>query len=235
MDVAAGGGSERCQALALSAGHPDVVSVDLARLEILEPDMPERRGDVHADVILAFLMSLRGDGGFDHVVQPLVQVLSEGRVLRCVGDAAEQVVLFLHQPPVGILPRLLRRARALGLRSPGRRVEVRVGESGPPPTIRAQPDRARPVRGLLIVPALHHASQGSARAEQTLALWQMDTGGSSGEENANLYTRGVNEGRAGEVLDGEELLEVLDVFGEDGLRSYLMGHVEGVADAMEDI
>ena len=63
----------------------------------------------------------------------------------------------------------------------------------------------------------------------------MDTGGSSGGENANLYTRGVNEGRAGEVLDGEELLEVLDVFGEDGLRSYILGHVEGVADAMEDI
>ena len=63
----------------------------------------------------------------------------------------------------------------------------------------------------------------------------MDTGGSSGEENANLYTRGVNEGRAGEALDGEELLEVLDVFGEDGLRSYILGHVEGAADALEDI
>lgn len=72
------------------------------------------------------------------------------------------------------------------------------------------------------------------RAEQTLALSQMDTGGSSGEENANLYTRGVNEGRAGEALGGEGLLEVLNVFGEDGLRSYLMGHVEGVADAMEE-
>ena len=63
----------------------------------------------------------------------------------------------------------------------------------------------------------------------------MDTGGSSGEEKSNLYTRGVNEGRAGEALDGEELLEVLDVFGEDGLRSYILGHVEGAADAMEDI
>lgn len=63
----------------------------------------------------------------------------------------------------------------------------------------------------------------------------MGIGGSSGEENANLYTRGVNEGRAGEALDGEELLEVLDVFGEDGLRSYILDHVEGAADAMEDI
>ena len=62
----------------------------------------------------------------------------------------------------------------------------------------------------------------------------MDTGGSSGGKNTNLYTRGVNEGRVGEVLGGEELLEILDVFGEDGLRSYILGHVEGVADAMED-
>jgi len=29
-----------------------------------------------------------------------------------------------------------------------------------------------------------------------VALWQMTEGKSSGEENANLYTRGVNEGRA---------------------------------------
>ena len=46
--------------------------------------------------------------------------------------------------------------------------------------------------------------------------------------------RGVNEGRAGELLEGEELLEILDVFGEDGLRSYIMGYIEGVADALED-
>jgi hypothetical protein len=58
---------------------------------------------------------------------------------------------------------------------------------------------------------------------------------SSSEENANLYVRGVNEGRAGEVLDGEELLAILDVFGEDGLRAYIVGHLEGVADAMEDL
>jgi len=62
----------------------------------------------------------------------------------------------------------------------------------------------------------------------------MDAGNSSGEENANLYLRGVGEGRAGEVLNGEGLLEILDVFGEDGLRSYILGHVEGVADAIED-
>jgi hypothetical protein len=66
-----------------------------------------------------------------------------------------------------------------------------------------------------------------------VALRQMSEGTSSGEENANLYMRGVNEGRAGEFLDGEELLAILDVFGEDGLRSYILGHLEGIADAME--
>jgi len=62
----------------------------------------------------------------------------------------------------------------------------------------------------------------------------MTEGRSSGEENANLYTRGSNEARAGEILDGGALLEVLDVFGEDGMRSYLLGYVEGIVDIMED-
>ena len=62
----------------------------------------------------------------------------------------------------------------------------------------------------------------------------MSEGSSSGQENANLYLRGVKEGRAGEVLDGTELLEILDVFGEDGLRSYIVGSLEGLTDAMED-
>jgi hypothetical protein len=62
----------------------------------------------------------------------------------------------------------------------------------------------------------------------------MTEGRSSGEENANLYTRGSNEARAGEILDGGALLEVLDVFGEDGVRSYLLGYVEGIVDIMED-
>jgi hypothetical protein len=61
----------------------------------------------------------------------------------------------------------------------------------------------------------------------------MTEGTSSGEENANLYTRGVNEGRAGEFLDGEELLAILDVFGEDGLKAYIVGHLEGLDDAVE--
>ena len=58
----------------------------------------------------------------------------------------------------------------------------------------------------------------------------MTEGTSSGEENANLYMRGISEGRAGVFLDGEELLTTLDVFGEDGLRSYILGHLEGIAE-----
>jgi hypothetical protein len=51
---------------------------------------------------------------------------------------------------------------------------------------------------------------------------------------ANLYKRGVDEGRRGELIDASELLELLDVFGEDGVRSYLVGYLEGVDDAMEE-
>jgi hypothetical protein len=58
--------------------------------------------------------------------------------------------------------------------------------------------------------------------------------GSTGEVNANLYKRGASEGSRGELLDASELLELLDVFGEDGMRSYLVGYLEGVDDAMEE-
>ena len=58
-------------------------------------------------------------------------------------------------------------------------------------------------------------------------------GGSSGEENANLYLRGVEEGSRGEQPDSSTLIELLNVFGEDGLRSYLMGFAEGQEDARE--
>ena len=57
---------------------------------------------------------------------------------------------------------------------------------------------------------------------------------STSEENANLYKRGANEGSSGELLDPSELLDLLDVFGEDGVRSYLVGYLEGVEDAMEE-
>ena len=59
-------------------------------------------------------------------------------------------------------------------------------------------------------------------------------GESTGEENANLYMRGMNEGRSGAILEASELLDILEVFGEDGMRSYLMGIIEGEEDAAED-
>ena len=62
----------------------------------------------------------------------------------------------------------------------------------------------------------------------------MGAGEASGPENANLYIRGVNEGRVGDFLYAQELIDLLDVFGEEGLRSYLLGYLEGEADAEED-
>jgi hypothetical protein len=59
-------------------------------------------------------------------------------------------------------------------------------------------------------------------------------GESSGEENANLYVRGVNEGRSGGLLEPTDLLDILEVFGEDGMRSYLVGIIAGQEDAAED-
>ena len=59
-------------------------------------------------------------------------------------------------------------------------------------------------------------------------------GESTGDENAKLFMRGVNEGYNGEFLDASDLLDILDVFGEDGLRSYLAGVLEGEEDANED-
>lgn len=59
-------------------------------------------------------------------------------------------------------------------------------------------------------------------------------GSSTGDENAKLYMRGVNEGRNGEILDASDLLDVLDVFGEDGLLMYLVGFLEGEEDAAEE-
>ena len=44
----------------------------------------------------------------------------------------------------------------------------------------------------------------------------------------------MSEGSHGELLDASELLELLDVFGEDGVRSYLVGFLEGVDVAMEE-
>ena len=58
-------------------------------------------------------------------------------------------------------------------------------------------------------------------------------GESTGDENAKLYTRGVKEGYNSELLDASALLDILDVFGEDGLRSHLAGVLEGEEEAVE--
>jgi hypothetical protein len=56
------------------------------------------------------------------------------------------------------------------------------------------------------------------------------------EELSNLYMRGVKEGYEGELFgrQAEAMRDILDVFGEDGLRVYLMGVIEGEEDAEED-
>ena len=59
-------------------------------------------------------------------------------------------------------------------------------------------------------------------------------GGSSGEENANLYLRGVDEGSRGERPDPSAPIKLLDIFGGDGLRSYLMGFAEGRDGAQDE-
>jgi hypothetical protein len=54
------------------------------------------------------------------------------------------------------------------------------------------------------------------------------------EEHANLYMRGVNEAASGAELDAQEVLHVLEVFGEDGVRMYLVGFLEGIGDRAEE-
>jgi hypothetical protein len=56
----------------------------------------------------------------------------------------------------------------------------------------------------------------------------------SGEEHANLYMRGVNEAASGGELDAQEVLDVLEVFGEDVVRMYLVGFMEGIRDRTEE-
>jgi hypothetical protein len=62
----------------------------------------------------------------------------------------------------------------------------------------------------------------------------LDMSGTADEEHANLYMRGVNEAASGAELDAQEILDVLDVFGEDGVRMYLVGFLEGIEDSVEE-
>ena len=58
--------------------------------------------------------------------------------------------------------------------------------------------------------------------------------GTAGEEHANLYMRGVNEAASGAELEAQEVLDVLEVFGEVGVRMYLVGFLEGIEDRTEE-
>jgi ATP:corrinoid adenosyltransferase len=62
----------------------------------------------------------------------------------------------------------------------------------------------------------------------------LDMSGTADEEHANLYIRGVNEAASGAELDAQEILDVLEVFGEDGVRMYLVGLLEGIEDRTEE-
>ncbi len=62
----------------------------------------------------------------------------------------------------------------------------------------------------------------------------LDMSGTAGEEHANLYMRGVNEATSGAELAAQEVLDVLEVFGEDGVRMYLVGFLEGIEDRTEE-
>lgn len=57
--------------------------------------------------------------------------------------------------------------------------------------------------------------------------------GAAGEEHANLYMRGVNQGASGAELDAQDVLDLLGVFGADGVRWYLIGILEGIEDEAE--
>ena len=46
--------------------------------------------------------------------------------------------------------------------------------------------------------------------------------------------RGVNEAASGAELEAQEVLDVLEVFGEDGVRMYLVGFLEGIEERLEE-
>src|SRR5919112_1201991 len=58
-------------------------------------------------------------------------------------------------------------------------------------------------------------------------------GEAEGKELSNLYMRGVKEGARGKDLDPQEVLDVLEVFGEEGVTMYMVGRLEGIEDEIE--
>ena len=72
------------------------------------------------------------------------------------------------------------------------------------------------------------------RTDKSMPLECLDMSGTAGEEHANLYIRGVNEAASGAELEAQEVLDVLEVFGEDGVRMYLVGFLEGIEERAEE-
>jgi hypothetical protein len=70
-------------------------------------------------------------------------------------------------------------------------------------------------------------------AHKGMPLECPDMSGSANEEYAHLYMRGVNEAASGMQLDAQDVLDVLDAFGGDGVRWYLTGVLEGSEDRVE--
>lgn len=58
--------------------------------------------------------------------------------------------------------------------------------------------------------------------------------GASNEEHSNLYMRGVNEATSGAELDAQAVLDELGAFGEEGVRIYLIGVLEGTETLVEE-
>ena len=71
-------------------------------------------------------------------------------------------------------------------------------------------------------------------ADKSMPLECLDMSGTAGEEHANLYMRGVNEAASGAELEAQEVLDVLEVFGEVGVRMYLVGFLEGIEERVEE-
>lgn len=55
----------------------------------------------------------------------------------------------------------------------------------------------------------------------------------NGKELSDLYMRGVKEGARDADLEPQGVLDVLDVFGEGGVRMYMVGRLEGIEDEVE--
>ena len=70
-------------------------------------------------------------------------------------------------------------------------------------------------------------------AHKSMPLECPNMSGSANEEYAHLYMRGVNEAASGMQLDAQDVLDVLDAFGGDGVRWYLTGVLEGSEDRVE--